>query len=328
VRRAGLALCVLLVACGAPQERAHEAGGGDRGGGVAPDAGAAPDGAHDAVHDAGVAVAPAPDAGPALVLDRYAEPSDCARRAGLMDERLDLALDTHFATNGLPVLERADGLGRPPGVLVEITSVDDLAAVVARAKKQRKKKNQPFVLALRSSLPVEPLWPFLLQLSAVGEVRLLVNVPRPPRVPLPTPEAPPWAREALARLERQPSAAALADATKLAVGSCGAAIEVFGHVANANPAEVRYTFKELPEAIMACRCRGLDVDALELFVLAVVQIIETREGWIAARFEAGGARVPLAGDVRVYDLVDGLAPLSADERRRGVELVFEGPVTP
>jgi hypothetical protein len=79
---------------------------------------------------------------------------------------------------------------------------------------------------------------------------------------------------------------------------------------------VDHLWQELPPAVRACRCAGIDVDALEGLVLHVTASRSYEVAWLQIRLAPGGTVIPVQGSVQ--DLVVALSALTAEQRAAGI----------
>jgi hypothetical protein len=184
---------------------------------------------------------------------------------------------------------------------------------------------------LDGGLPAADVLPLLEQVSARAILRLVAVRPGAPPLTLPTPEAPGWAVAELERL-RAGGAADRANgmiaAIGRAIGGCGRVRHAFGRASEANPVEVASTLaRSLPAAIaeVDCRCQELDVEALELFVLAInhCEPQPMVELGVTLRAETRSHLVTLPAGADATALVAAVAGLDADTRGRAVRIKLE-----
>jgi hypothetical protein len=158
-------------------------------------------------------------------------------------------------------------------------------------------------------------------------VRLVVVAARPPRVSIPTDEAPTWARDVVANVSKNRSGALLADAIATTLGGCEPLIEAF------NPATFRegedkgtQILRRIPDAVERCACLGIDVDSLELLTIVTTMVLETAPGWLEVRFSSTGEDV--TSDDSYGHFVRAVGDVPPDRRRAGIHWASRGSTKP
>jgi hypothetical protein len=234
-------------------------------------------------------VAPAPDA--------------CEARVALFQKRLDLLRAPYRDVHGFtaPADDGRQDPDDPTMLRVRVLRTElrydqvtqpntpPLDAAIADIQKHLGARRTILIELPTGYHRVDWVLPALIALDHVAELRLLVGRPMAPRIELPTPESPPWARAAYA--EVQQGKQRIDDLALKAKGSCAAIDEVYARMANGDSNQA---VGELPAAVRRCNCRDMDVDAFELATLAMSNVFgEVQPAWLALHFDDAGTPLEL-----------------------------------
>ncbi len=148
--------------------------------------------------------------------------------------------------------------------------------------------------------PVATAGPLLARLAeADWKLRLVVSTGEEVTEQEPSHPSPEWLEAQTARLETlgpSDQAMAMAGLMGVALGGCGQALQAFGTLSSADfDTRARLIREGLPDAVLACHCEALDMDALEVLLI-----------------QAGG---PAVGGLRWLKF-----PLSTEESARRLRL--------
>jgi hypothetical protein len=246
-----------------------------------------------------------------------------------VEEQSNAALDfVHALGPTQPArAEFVDGTGASPGAIPIQIHVEDsldaarLAKVVGKARR-RAKRGAVFVVEIDGQVPMSAIVAQLEQLSALGTVRLVVITQLPPRVPMPTPEAPDWARDVMARVSADGGATVLGEAIATTLGGCEPLIatfdpRTFGDGGN----RAGQILSRVPGAVEHCACRGIDVDALELLIIVTTMVFESARGWLEVRFNPAGEPVASPDDYAAF--ISAVEDVPSDRRLVGVRWISD-----
>jgi hypothetical protein len=196
-----------------------------------------------------------------------------------------------------------------------------VAKAVAIAKKRMGKSGRVNVQLMMQPLELHTVAPLFAQLGKLGTLQLVIGVQGAPYV-LPTSDAPAWAAERMRAIEKNPSTEKLRIAVNASFDAkCAAMPLAFKKVSEDQYGSKAYVMaEEVPKAAAKCACVGVDVDALELFVGAVIAggMRSNADGYLELRIDPKSATVVRAATEQ--ELVEKLVAIPRADRVKGVKL--------
>ena len=139
------------------------------------------------------------------------------------------------------------------------------------AVKKRLAKGGVIGLHIGPDLAMDTIEPLLIELQKLGPLALSVGVPGS-EFAVAIDDAPAWARERYRAYKKTLSTKILSRAIRDAVVDCPAHKAATEKVVADTSGNTGWVVaKEYPKAVAACACRNIDVDALELFTVAMLE---------------------------------------------------------
>jgi hypothetical protein len=336
-------VAALAAACGGGSGARPEPGG------ARPEPQAPPGSA--AAQPAPAAAAPAPpdvDAPPTPA--KGYDAAACKVRVGTFEQRLRAVYERGEAESQLrerPVAAPDPGLTAPPVTVylhgaadpmaaqfcgawavtvgvgesyVEINGRDRIAKAVA-AVKARLPRGGRIEIQVGAHDGIGGTAPLFAALGKLGTLQLAVVVQRPAGDELPTPDAPVWAARRYRAMKRMDSGEQdkLRESLQLAGGPCIQITDVFKRALDSDGVLGRLV-EVLPEAVAKCGCKDVDVDAFELFSVAIFNngryMLES--GWLELAIRPASATTVTASTP--LEFATGLAAIPREQRATGIKI--------
>lgn len=173
-------------------------------------------------------------------------------------------------------------------------------------------------------LPMDTIEPFLVELQKLGPLALSVAV-QGAEFAVSDADAPVWARERIRAYKQSPSMKLLADGVRDSVTNCPA-LKTANDMVQADTSGDKgwIIATEYPKVVAACACTTIDVDALELFTVILLEggYKSVTEGFLDLKVDPASPTKIASPTSQPF--AKGLAKLTREQRRAGVALETGG----